>query len=213
MSMCRSLSSISYDTIEIILCFLSPLEALKLCFWHRFFRNANLRVHCYHRFTINIFNCLSRRMLFPLQFWEFHHTREYSSMQFPPSMFLGLVVSMALSEPMCPCKKLVVPIYCTIEMKPRWLRRINLFHNTFYICNRASVEGMFYPEDDIVVVVTKHTSCDNAVSHLPLEAFDRGCGSCRIVYILPMSVFKDSDSRLLEQLRAILYTTNYNMRL
>ena len=37
-----------------------------LCFWHRFFRNANLRVHCYHRFTINIFNCLSRRLLFPL---------------------------------------------------------------------------------------------------------------------------------------------------
>ena len=152
-------------------------------------------------------------MLFPLQFLEFYHTREYSSMQFPPSMFLGLVVSMALSETMCRCKKLVVPIYCTIEMKPRWLRRINSFHNTFYICSRASIEGMFYPEDDIVVVVTKHTSCDNAVSRLPLEACDRGCRRCRIVYILPMSVFKDTDSRLCEQLRAILYTTIYNMHL
>ena len=72
---------------------------------------------------------------------------------------------------------------------------------------------MFYPEDDIVVVLTKHTSCDNALSRLPLEAFDCGCRSCRIVYILPMSVFKDSDSRLFEQLRAILYTTNYKMHL
>ena len=63
---------------------------------------------------------------------------------------------------------------------------------------------MFYPQDDIVVVVTKHTSCNNAVSRLPLEAFDRCCRSCHIVYILPMSVFKDLDSRLSEQLRAIL---------
>ena len=72
-----------------------------LCFWHRFFSNANLRVHGYHRFTINIFNCLSRRMLFPLQFLQFYHTCQYSSMEFPPSMFPGLLVSMALTEPMC----------------------------------------------------------------------------------------------------------------